>query len=109
MESDLSETRKGQNNISSDTPDSDTPDGYERAGLRPAAVAGSGISSELRPVPSCLNGASAAGRARTRVGISTEQPATATPPGMVAYWAWFTFFVLCVLLWAWAVVPHPVI
>ena len=64
-----------------------TPDGHERAGRRPAAVAGSDSGTVLRSVPASLSGASAAGRARPRVGFSGQAPATATPPGTVTFGA----------------------
>ena len=79
MEFKSSEPGEGENNNYSHT-----PDGHERAELSSAAVAGSG--SELRPVPACLNGACASGRARPRNGFAAPAPApvTATPSGTTA-------------------------
>ena len=80
MERTHSEPGEGENNNYSHT-----PDGHERAGPRPAAVAGSDSGAELRSVPAGLNGASAAGRVRPRVGISEQSPATATPSGTATF------------------------
>ena len=82
MESKVSEPCEGENIIYSHT-----PDGHERAGPRPAAVVGSGSGTELRSVPASLNGASAAGRVRPRIGIPGQAPATATPPGTATFGA----------------------
>ena len=73
MESSLSEPGKGENITYSHT-----PDGHERAGLRPAAVVGIDNGAELRSVPVCLNGASAAGRVRPWVGTSGQAPCLGT-------------------------------